>query len=88
MMRAGLEALNEGRGLNPGDTHPCILPVWARSLAQRRPGPEPRRHALNAYDHASADDSLNEGRGLNPGDTARNGPFLEPVHVRSTKAGA
>ena len=44
----GWGPLNEGRGANPGDTPARVSPrrVWAD--AQRRPGREPRRHALAA----------------------------------------
>ena len=37
--------LNEGRGVNPGDTGTQSSSSAARSLAQRRPGREPRRHS-------------------------------------------
>ena len=80
--------LNEGRGLNPAQS----LSIQARGLnegrrltpatpyrragprrpgyAQRRPGPQPRRHpsvTIGGRSHGSR--TLNEGRGLNPGDT-------------------
>ena len=41
--------LNEGRSLNPGDTD-FLVSHGVRALnAQRRPGSEPRRHALMRY---------------------------------------
>ena len=40
--------LNEGRGVNPGDTRNAETPASTSSTAQRRPGREPRRHALTA----------------------------------------
>ena len=42
---AGYEPLNEGRGLNPGDTRAraCRF-LYVLVVAQRRPGPKPRRH--------------------------------------------
>ena len=69
-----LHALNEGRGLNPGDTNPP--PTWSAvvslsAIAQRRPGPQPRRHIKRTGSHPNrCTGSLNEGRGLNPGDTS------------------
>ena len=36
--------LNEGRGMNPGDTTRCQPAAFRDSTAQRRPGDEPRRH--------------------------------------------
>ena len=38
-------SLNEGRGVNPGDTACVVRTVRAPDTAQRRPGREPRRHA-------------------------------------------
>ena len=37
-------ALNEGRGINPGDTTDVHVAVVRGRLAQRRPGHQPRRH--------------------------------------------
>ena len=48
--RPGWSALNEGRGMNPGDTTASEL--WAEpnyDRAQRRPGHEPRRHHRPAH---------------------------------------
>ena len=65
-----MPALNEGRGVNPGDTG-----QWLRrsskeaEIAQRRPGREPRRHAGGKLLVARRPVALNEGRGVNPGDT-------------------
>ncbi len=39
--------------------------------AQRRPGPEPRRHDRTRADRRARPVALNEGRGRNPGDTSR-----------------
>ena len=38
--------LNEGRGINPGDTRFGLGDVRQRRHAQRRPGHQPRRHSL------------------------------------------
>ena len=62
--------LNEGRGVNPGDTCSTV-PIWhQRAHAQRRPGREPRRHPRSPRSRCSPS-PLNEGRGVNPGDTRR-----------------
>ena len=63
------ETLNEGRGINPGDT--CALCALCVELhaAQRRPGHKPRRHLVNYTERPLDYDALNEGRGINPGDT-------------------
>ena len=47
-----MRTLNEGRSLNPGDTIANLLPFHVKSLAQRRPESEPRRHlgTLNVVD--------------------------------------
>ena len=56
-------ALNEGRGLNPGDTRLMPWSTVRRSLNEGR--------GLNPGDGRTTDAPLNEGRGLNPGDTHR-----------------
>ena len=62
-------ALNEGRGVCPGDTR-CWLDTPLRcSSAQRRPGRLPRRHPTIPTSE-QAWTALNEGRGVCPGDTA------------------
>ena len=62
-------SLNEGRGVNPGDTQPGTgrPRAAARTLNEGRgvnPGDTRRRHAPARLPRA-----LNEGRGVNPGDT-------------------
>ena len=42
--RIPVPALNEGRGMNPGDTPTVTGSTSREKLAQRRPGHEPRRH--------------------------------------------
>ena len=81
--------LNEGRGINPGDTSSSSPPFWILPDAQRRPGHQPRRHlrARPARRPCSAR-TLNEGRGINPGDTGRCSPRPARGWPRSTKAGA
>ena len=61
--------LNEGRGVNPGDTGGRRKGDTPWDLAQRRPGREPRRHPITPLDLPLLH-TLNEGRGVNPGDTA------------------
>ena len=63
--------LNEGRGRSPGDTcrsGSCTRPPRP---AQRRPGPQPRRHPPAPSRRRRESSSLNEGRGRSPGDTRR-----------------
>ena len=67
-------ALNEGRGVNPGDTAVTEERRPAGSRAQRRPGREPRRHPPHASRLRVSTDPLNEGRGVNPGDTSGRRP--------------
>ena len=67
-MAIRLLALNEGRGLNPGDTCTICEAENQPYIAQRRPGVEPRRHSPECGQRRRPD-TLNEGRGLNPGDT-------------------
>ena len=63
-------ALNEGRGVNPGDTRRGLKGTLAQAPpAQRRPGREPRRHSGHQKLLRFPAGSLNEGRGVNPGDT-------------------
>ena len=63
-------SLNEGRGVNPGDTRIGAQDGSNINLgAQRRPGREPRRHARRQGTAANPPSPLNEGRGVNPGDT-------------------
>ena len=80
--------LNEGRDRSPGDSrvgnqrHPSQIKV-----AQRRPGPESRRQALDAArDHVPVL-ALNEGRDRSPGDRLCEARRHRPIGDRSTKAG-
>ena len=86
--RSGSTSLNEGRGLNPGDTIAVGDVFCPMFVAQRRPGPQPRRHSTSLRSGRSTSTPLNEGRGLNPGDTDRIHPVGELAQERSTKAGA
>ena len=63
-------SLNEGRSLNPGDTHSVIGGVATVMHAQRRPESEPRRHSGSSVRPPTIGTALNEGRSLNPGDTS------------------
>ena len=86
--RIPVPALNEGRGMNPGDTHP----ESSRPCAPRRALNEGR--GMNPGDirdcarPGRAASALNEGRGMNPGDTDLPRRGVGPGAVRSTKAGA
>ncbi len=83
-----LGALNEGRGVNPGDTRPdpCRGAMLSPALNEGRGvNPGDTRPDGGAQGRPGA---LNEGRGVNPGDTRRR---VDPgAHrlERSTKAGA
>ena len=86
--RCGRSPLNEGRGLNPGDTGRGGRGMMGGNTAQRRPGPQPRRHPPRLLRRGYGGWTLNEGRGLNPGDTRRGCYGVAMVVGRSTKAGA
>ena len=86
-LTASRGALNEGRGLNPGDTRLTSgLGAHGGTLNEGRglnPGdtsPTRRR--------GSSETTLNEGRGLNPGDTRSHQGAMVDNQGRSTKAGA
>ena len=51
-----LQALNEGRSLNSGDTHSAIRAVLAPYVAQRRSESELRRHAPGCPERMEAGD--------------------------------
>ena len=63
--------LNEGRSVNPGDTHLARLfhDDGTACFAQRRPERQPRRHAISRTAATGRSRPLNEGRSVNPGDT-------------------
>ena len=63
--------LNEGRGLDPGNTTGVSGTNPASRGAQRRPGPRPRQHARCSWCPTKTAPALNEGRGLDPGNTPR-----------------
>ena len=68
--RGGSGALNEGRGVHPGDTSASSADQSSPArLAQRRPGRSPRRHSRTGSDSTRPCPPLNEGRGVHPGDT-------------------
>ena len=86
-------ALNEGRGVNPGDTS-LAVDSQGRTVsltAQRRPGSKPRRHQAKpeVRSRLRTPYALNEGRGVNPGDTQirLRGATDRCAGPRSTKAG-
>ena len=62
-------SLNEGRGINPGDTEISYVTTEKTEAAQRRPGHQPRRHRPSSACRQTRCAPLNEGRGINPGDT-------------------
>ena len=89
MPAAPAGALNEGRGVNPGDTpwRPSVGPTVDPTLNEGRgvnPGDTTAHQSTNPLSRAP----LNEGRGVNPGDTTH--PSSTPIQpqTRSTKAGA
>ena len=81
------KTLNEGRGLNPGDTVGSATFGLATFLAQRGPGPQPRRHQAAAWARKWY---FNAQR--RPGPEPRRHPPKTDVGghevARSTKAGA
>ena len=62
--------LNEGRDQNPGDTFDTGGEGDGGTCAQRRPGPESRRHVAPGDASADFQGRSNEGRDQNPGDTS------------------
>ena len=81
-------SLNEGRGVNPGDTDPDGHELIKGMVAQRRPRREPRRHTAAPGAGAARRSALNEGRGVNPGDTLSDRVAADLPVRRSTKAEA
>ena len=77
--------LNEGRGRDPGDTHGAGRVVVA--IAQRRPGPRPRRHPPMRLPFAVAVQALNEGRGRDPGDTGWRLLACQRTHTAQRRPG-
>ncbi len=80
--------LNEGRGLDPGNTAGESHVEPPSRDAQRRPGPRPRQHWRAAGSPRRCRRTLNEGRGLDPGNTAGSERGEIGIFDRSTKAGA
>ena len=65
----GCASLNEGRGINPGDTPEPFWLLYDFNDAQRRPGHQPRRHRRKRVVAVLVQDRSTKGRGINPGDT-------------------
>ena len=85
---AAAGALNEGRGVNPGDTRSGPLRPLSGALNEGR-GVNPGDTSACGCARANGR-PLNEGRGVNPGDTGRAvaGHGSACCQQRSTKAGA
>ncbi len=84
----GAAPLNEGRGRNPGDTWGTTLLRSMLLAAQRRPGPEPRRHLRPVEDelHVARGRSTKAGAGTpaTPGEDGVNGA---PVFLAQRRPG-
>ena len=82
-------SLNEGRGVNPGDTgsHGVVPHEYAVLALNEGRGVNPGDTSA-ARRRPSPSSALNEGRGVNPGDTANAANHPAACHFRSTKAGA
>ena len=81
--------LNEGRGVNPGDTPSRAATVPAStSTAQRRPGREPRRHADRLLPSPRSRPTAQRRPGREPRRHAEDGAEPDELADRSTKAGA
>ena len=83
-----LPSLNEGRGVNPGDTMTTLRPASRTPSLNEGRGVNPGDTADSLGGGSARSSSLNEGRGVNPGDTRRRPCGVVLVAVRSTKAGA
>ena len=82
---SGEPSLNEGRGINPGDTAPLDQGRNRRLALNEGRGINPG-DTCTRFPRRAGRTALNEGRGINPGDT-RQGPRCQGVLRRSTKAG-
>ena len=85
-----MKTLNQGRGVNPGDTAgtQATLAGVAGPLNQGR-GVNPGDTSLFGTTFQIPGPTLNQGRGVNPGDTPAQVHFIVSVGLeRSTKAGA
>ena len=82
-----VSALNEGRGISPGDTRPGWPSAGSVDSAQRRPGHQPRRHAAGlAISRKCRQRSTKAGASA---PATRQVPLDNPsLENRSTKAGA
>ncbi len=82
------QALNEGRGRNPGDTINPQTGDTHMKTAQRRPGPEPRRHEEDRRRYEMRMIVAQRRPGPEPR-RHRDGGWHRGIHaLRSTKAGA
>ena len=85
--KLSMAALNEGRGLDPGNTHGMAIRSPHSGAAQRRPGPRPRQHTRHAIRHGPVRGRSTKAGASTPA-THRDGRGHEGVVGRSTKAGA
>ena len=86
-MPAAAPALNEGRGVNPGDTIDGRADPACTSTLNEGRGVNPGDTA-RPMRASEPRPTLNEGRGVNPGDTGGQGGDDRGRGERSTKAGA
>ena len=88
-VRLSASALNEGRGINPGDTRRIrsSLRAWQpRSTKAGASTPATRESSRQRPSRTAH--PLNEGRRINPGDTHERSRARRRADARSTKAGA
>ena len=62
--------LNEGRGVNPGDTFPALAYSCTLPTLNEGRGVNPGDNRRCVRESCQSGSSLNEGRGVNPGDTS------------------
>ena len=86
--RCTYQPLNEGRGVNPGDTRRLRAGWWRATALNEGRGVNPGDTRGGERVGGAVGDSLNEGRGVNPGDTPQFDPGVLHTVERSTKAGA
>ncbi len=80
-------ALNEGRDPRPGDTWMASTVRGSIGIAQRRPGPAPRRHLGCEFDLHAADARSTKAGTRAPATPVGRIATTSPARGRSTKAG-
>ena len=88
MSRRPRPTLNEGRGLDPGNTTAPRTTSSAAPAAQRRPGPRPRQHTMRVVVVSHGPRCAQRRPGPRPRQHTRRAAARLSCSARSTKAGA